>query len=127
MTDVAKGTLIGTLIGTGITMAVGLGCVFTYKAINKKKEAENDIRDMILVEKQNIKIYEITAAKLKAEASRLAGYITENTLTMDAIKSFNTKEWSDKLMVVNEAWKISETNLKLAKTKLEVLLELQEN
>ena len=120
-----KATLIGTIIVGTMSIASSLICAGKiYNDLSKKDyetKKENNKIDEIGNLKREINIYDNMITKLKKESFDITGYITENTMNYNDMKKFDTQTWSNKLSIVNEAWKQTEVKRKILSTKLEVL------
>jgi hypothetical protein len=120
-----KITLISTIVIGTIAIASSLICVGKIYNDLSKKDYEtkkgNGLEDKINSLKSEIGIYDNMIAKLRKESFDITGYITENAMNYNDMKKFDTQTWSNKLSIVNEAWKQAEVKRKILSTKLEVL------
>lgn len=120
-----KTTLISTIIVGAVSIASSLICTGKiYNDLSKKDyetKKENNKIDEISNLKREINIYDNMITKLKKESFDITGYITENAMNYNDMKKFDTQTWSNKLSIVNEAWKQAEVKRKILSTKLEVL------
>lgn len=120
-----KTTLIGAIVVGTITIASSLICAGKICNDLSKKDYEtkkgNSLEDKINGLKSEIGIYDNVIAKLRKESFDITGYITENAMNYNDMKKFDTQTWSNKLSIVNEAWKQAEVKRKILSTKLEVL------
>ena len=123
--SVFKETLAGSALGFGIVSLFLSGGYMAYKKITENSYKARALTNEILKEKENVKICEATAKRLKEEYEEVISYIMENA-TDSTIKKFDPIAWNDKKNVASAAWGQAEVNLKLSKARLESLLEIME-
>lgn len=125
MDNTFKSTFAGSALGVGLIALLTSGGIFAFKKFGEKTRITRKLTDDILKERENVKVCEMTAKRLKDEYEEIVSYIMENA-TNSAIKKFDPIVWNDKKNVASAAWGQAEVNLKLAKARLETLLEIME-